>query len=508
MIGLIENEFEFFEKNGEHHPLLERKPPPARKVLRRFALEVSVLLFYLGMFTAETIVPNEILRLLCIQKYENQSKCDSIGLDSLNTNDTKDTNNDDLQSEAARIFVISALFSKVIPAIATFFIMAWSDKYGRKTILVLSFFGSSLSIFLMFLNAQGGRFSSPWNYAYAHIPNALVGASATKSTIIFSYISDVSSPSEKSSRLLFAEIVISIGTFLGTIAVGYLSRSTSAESIFLISLFCLLVSSFWCIIYVDESLKVRTEESKIEVIRKLFSFEPVTEMKRTLFRKRNFSESETLWSIILIQTLVLIIVDGERSILYLFTTTRFNWTLADYSMFNSTITLLAVAGNLSGIFIFKQILKFSDSSLLLIATVFRVIDSSFKVIANSTLHMYIISIICLLKTLQTAIGRSLLSSFIPKNEIGKVFTVLSFSETFGGFIGPSIYTKIYLATFKVNPGSFYALSSFFEMIILCVTIIVIRLLTERNVITALLNKQRLRLKLYKTTHVSYGVERM
>lgn len=491
-----------FDVKSERIPLIGRKPRPPENVLRKFALEPAVLLFYFGMFTAEMIVPNETLKLLCFQKFGNQSECNTIGTDNQKNNN--ETNHDFLQIEAARIFVLTSVFSKVIPAIATFFIMQWSDKFGRRPILILSFFGSSLSILLMLLNAKGGKFSSPWNYALAHIPNALVGASATKSTIIFSYIADISTTSEKSSRLLGAEITITIGTFLGTLAIGYLSKSTSAETVFLISFICVLVSCLWCIFFVDESLKVRTEErsiTKFDQIRKLFSLEPVKEMKNTLFRKREWSERKILWSLILIQTLVLFVTDGERSIFYLFTMTKFKWTLKDFSMFNSTITLLVVAGNLSGIFIFKRFLKFSDSSILLLAVVFRVIDSSFKTFATSTSQMYIISSLCLLKALLAAMNRSNLSSFIPQNEIGKVFTILSFSETFGGFVAPAIYTSVYLRTLNYYPGAFYIMSTCFEVTIFFFTLFATKMLSERKMIMTSFNTKSLKLLLYKTTRV-------
>lgn len=502
MIGSNENHLTISGKS-DRIPLIARKPVPPRKVIRRYALEPTVLLFFFGMFIAEIIVPNEILKLLCYEKYENQTECDLIGLDNNDADKNEATSDESLQTEAAHILVLTSIFSKVIPAIVTFFIMPWSDKYGRKSVLVLSYFGSAVSILLMLLNSRGGKFSSAWNYAFAHIPNALVGASATKSTIIFSYISDISSQEEKSSRLLIAEMVISIGTFFGTMSSGYLIKSTSAVTVFSFALTFVLVSCFLCIIFVDESMKVRPEESmsKCKQIRRIFSLKPLSEMKNTLCKQRVMNESRILWFLIFIQMFVYFVKDGERSIFYLFTMTKFNWTLKDFSMYNSTITLLVVTGHLIGIFIFKRLFNFADTSLLILSTVFRIIDSSFKSFANSTLQMYVISTFCLLKELLASMNRSTLSSFIPQDEIGKVFTILSFSETFGGFVAPAIYTSIYLRTFNFYPGAFYIMSTCFEVTIFFLTLLVTRKLMERKMIMKFSSNNNLEFVLYKSMPV-------
>lgn len=500
MISSDECEFTISEQS-ERFPLLAKKAPHPQKVNHRFALEPTVLIFYFGMFIAETIVPNEILKLSCYEKLENHTECNLIGFDNDNNNDSEIR--DSLQEDAAHVLVLTTIFSKVVPAIVTFFIMPWSDKYGRKTILVLSYFGSALSVLLMLLNSRGGRFSSSWNYAFAHIPNAFVGASATKSTVIFSYISDISSQAEKSSRLLAAEIVIAIGIFFGSIASGYLVKSTSAEIVFTTALICMLVSCFLCIVFVDDSLKATEEASisKFKLISKLFSLEPLADTKNTLLKKRKLRESRTLYYLIFIQMLVYSVQDGERSIFYLFTMTKFNWTLKDFSMFNSTLTLLVVTGHILGIFIFKRFFNFSDTSLLILSSVFRVIDSSFKSFATSTYQMYVISIMCLLRALLASMNRSILSSFIPHNEIGKVFTILSFSETFGGFAAPAIYTSVYLKSFNFYPGAFYIMSTCFEVTIFFSTLLVARMLSERKMVMALFVERNLDFRLYKKVAV-------
>lgn len=458
---------------SEITPLL-KKPPG---ILKKHCLEPTLLIFFFSCFLSETIVPNEVLKLICYKNYENQTICESLGRD--NENEILEEN---LQNEAAKIFMTTTIFSKVLPAIVTFFIMPWSDRYGRKKVFLISFFGSSMSVLLMYLTAIQGKQASPWNYALAHIPNALVGASSTKSTVIFSYIADVSSKSEKSTRLVIAEIVISIGSFTGSIASSYIFKLTNAETVFLISLFCSTISCLLIITFVDESLKVRQENSitQCEQINQLFSMKSASEMRETIKKPRKFNENEILWKLIIIQMLVFFILDGSNSIFYLFTMTNFNWTLKEFSLYSSTITILNVFGNLCGIFVFKNLFKFSDGSVLVLSTISRTLDSLFKTFANSTMQMYMISTVCLLKGLLASMTRSLLSSFIPRNEIGKVFTILSFSESVAGFVASPVFTFIYLRTFNYFPGAFYIISTVFEVFIFILTVSVIRLLCERR----------------------------
>jgi MFS family permease len=458
----------------EKIPLLNKQ---SQGKFKKYSIEPTILIFFFGCFLAETIVPSEVLKLICYKNHENQTICENLARDN-----AENILSESLQQEAAQIFMTTTIFSKVLPAIATFFIMPWSDRYGRKIIFLLSFFGSSASFLLMYLNAIKGKDASPWNYAFAHIPNALVGASSTKSTIIFSYITDVSTKLEKSTRLVIAEIVISMGSFTGMMASSYIFKLTNAESVFLISLFCSIISCFFVFAFVDESLKKQEEISisKCEKISHLFSLKPASEMKKTIRKVRNLNENEILWKLIIIQMLVYFIMDGTNSIFYLFTVTNFNWTLKDFSLYNSTITFLTVFGNLYGILVFKNLFKFSDGSLLILSTISRVFDSLFKTFANTTMQMYLISTVCLLKGLLSSMNRSLLSSFIPQNEIGKVFTILSFSESVAGFIASPAFTYIYINTYNYFSGAFYIISTAFEVLIFILTVSVINLLAERR----------------------------
>lgn len=55
---------------------------------------------------------------------------------------------EELEEYASKIFMCRAILESIIPAFISFLIGPWSDKFGRKPILLSTFFGKHSNFFV------------------------------------------------------------------------------------------------------------------------------------------------------------------------------------------------------------------------------------------------------------------------------------------------------------------------------------------------------------------------
>lgn len=117
-----------------------------------------------------------------------------------------------------------SMLHNVWPGILVLFVGPWSDKFGRRPVLLVSFTGMwyiwlkfmpNCSTFFTFpsiayfighiLTAMLVSFSkelalNPWFYLLGGLPATIVGGGCAMTTVVFCYISDVSDVDSKPKR--------------------------------------------------------------------------------------------------------------------------------------------------------------------------------------------------------------------------------------------------------------------------------------------------------------------
>lgn len=95
------------------------------------------LLFFSWNLTS-TVFQNQIIYQTCTSLYDfNGTFCEEITNDII----SDDLSVDEIEKYASKIFMVRAVLENIIPAIISFFIGPWSDRYGRKPILISAFLG-------------------------------------------------------------------------------------------------------------------------------------------------------------------------------------------------------------------------------------------------------------------------------------------------------------------------------------------------------------------------------
>lgn len=448
------------------------------KSMQKFKLEPALIFMFFGWNLAQSIIPNQLLKQTCLCYGYNVSDCSQIN----SHNATKEIE-ENIQPHVATMMMTSSLLNAIIPAVLSLFLGPWTDKFGRKKVICATFIGFTLtlaSFFTVSLIADHRDMINPWFYILPYIPIIITGGWPTMVVSILCYVTDLTNEANRSSRLAVIEMLIFIGILFGTASSSYILNLTSPTIVFWISTMCCLVSSIYAVIFVDESVQVTENFSVGDQLKGLFSAAPVKEMLSTCFRKRPFKERRILWCLIVILMFTVFTLNGTSTVFYLFVREKFNWTLKEATLFDSSSILVSITGCFIGLVVLKKLFNFSDLTLAVLGIVSMLVDSIIKATAQTSSEMYFATAISLFKILTSPMCRSLITTIIPINETGKVYSITSSFEAVSSLVASPLYTFIYAQTFTYFAGAFFLITAGVYVISLIMACCVFRMKRTRE----------------------------
>lgn len=431
-----------------------------------YFLELGLLLLFIGNNLVQTLLQNQIIKQTCTHLGYNQSICDII---NLNENSTKDIE-EKIQPYVANIDMVTTLFHTITPAILSLFLGNWSDLYGRKKVLCSTFLGYTLTLSLfaaVCFYSEYIQALSPWIYVFCYIPATLSGGWPSLLTAALCYITDTVHLSARSKRLTIIELIIFLGVLIGTFFCSSLLSLTDGPTVFIIAsvlaLFGFLVITF----FVDESVPPN-EVSAIEKAKNLFSPIIIVNLLKTCFKRRPFKGRRILILLIFILAMTVFSFNGNSTVGYLFVREKFSWTLKQNNQYESYSIVCSLLGSIFGFAILKKVFKFSDISLACLAIFCYMLDSLMKAFATESWEMYAITSITLFKILGSPMIRTLMSTIIPHDEIGKIFSITTSFEALSTFAASPLYAIVYKTTFTTFAGAFFLITVAVNIMNLCI----------------------------------------
>lgn len=86
----------------------------------------------------------------------------------------------------------------------------------------------------------------------------------------------------------------------------------------------------------------------------LFDTDLVKKLISTCTKKRDGFNRYTVWSCIICMILMVIVLQGEMTIGFLFASARLGWDVNEYSIYSATNIMLTIAGIIAGVKIFAM----------------------------------------------------------------------------------------------------------------------------------------------------------
>ncbi|XP_065093769.1 probable peptidoglycan muropeptide transporter SLC46 [Ochlerotatus camptorhynchus] len=464
---------------GEVSGYLEDSPavpsPEQNKFERKYRyviLEPAILLLFYAWNVSSAVFTNQVVYQACTVTFKvNESECALLGTEN-KTQEIEDLERQ-VQPYTATILMSKSLIESIIPALCSMFIGPWSDKYGRKPVLLSTFIGSFFSYSLVALICfLSSRYEiDPWYYILAFIPAALSGGNCALITGVFCYITDVTSEQNRAVKMTVLEAAIFGGLLLGVLSSSYILRWTNAMTVFGIAAGAIFLGILYIVFYIEESIQPDELDNSTNKLREVFRFELVADLFHTCFKRRPNFDRIIIWLVITALGASIFAMEGTGTVYFLFLRERFDWTVKEYSFYDATVIVFMIIGNLVAMYGVKKLFNLSESMLAAIGFCCYAIDSGIRAIAFEPWHLYLALGVSMMKGIAGPMGRAVIANTAPPNDIGKIFALTTSIESLTPLASAPIYTYVYKQTMAWYPGAFNLISAMVFFFCLCLMLI-------------------------------------
>ncbi|KAH8258059.1 hypothetical protein KR038_005243 [Drosophila bunnanda] len=467
-------------------------PPPAPHDLnsyRWFILEPAVFLIFFARYLIGNeqignlwlhhhsiwiflgaVYQNQILYQTCvtIMKF-NATECEPLlGIDRGSEADKKIEIV--VQTYSANIMMTTSLLESIIPAFASLFLGPWSDKFGRRPILLTTFTGylTGAIILIVITRITMSTNISPWWFLLSSVPSVLSGGTCALITGIYCYISDVAKERKRALRMVLNEASLCTGMMLGNVASGYIYAATNALTLFAIAGFLMTLALMFVFFFVPESLNPADIHTGSR-LREFFRFDLVKDLVRTCFQRRPNYDRAIIWLTMVALTIAIFDMEGEGTVNYMFMQEKFNWTIKDYSLFNASRIVIQIVGSIVGMVVLRRVLKLSIVTMAMLSLACCVLESTVRATAVYWQEMYLGMTLGMMRGVMGPMCRAILSHVAPSTEVGKIFALTTSMESVSPLGAAPLYTTVYKATVESYPGAFNFISA--GLYFVCYTLI-------------------------------------
>ncbi len=433
------------------------------------AAEIIFFLFKIGESMLDPSVRLYIYQGVCFREFHNDTTCYRL-------KEFPDRE-DQIQNSSANYIMYYKLLLNCPAILLGLFCGAWSDKIGRKLPVMMTSFGTILAVMCYMLSMVMEEYGP-------YLPFVLVGAairgafgkSAVMTMALHSYISDTSTPTDRTQRLGRLLGMNFFGYFVGSLTAGALLSVSSFDVIFCVVVFvnslCVLVA----VVFMKESVYkpplddddatdadpdadtpplLPTASADANFLRRIpFRWEHVQESLGVLTRQRFYARGRShlllLFAGILLQQLC---KSGETDASLLFVERApLSW---DKSMYGYLLAVDYACLGMAVLVLLPLLIhrgQLGDMTLILMGILFKILRLLLLSVSDHTWLVYMAVVVGCPSAMIVSGIKSLISKSVEEGEMGKVFSLLSCGETIANMLGSVTFTALYVSTLHLYPG--------------------------------------------------------
>merc|ERR1712212_222941 len=264
-----------------------------------------------------------------------------------------DANNTVVQNAVAQFGVYESIVDHLFPIVASFFFGSWSDTFGRKWLLYLHFLIRLVEGSSMLLNAHFMSWPKEFLLFSVNLPVALSGGYITYSMGIAAFITEISTPEQRTFRLAMIHFVSSLGSPIGT-KIGALLWEAGGKDLRYIYIFGAgLAGKLVTLIFLVARLemfkwnpgRVETKkEDRVHQRRNTFSLSHIKDSLNTCFKKRPNNKRFYLLNYTAVMLTIFLPFFGEFIVGFNYVRTRYGWGMVEYSDYSSICRIVDLIG--------------------------------------------------------------------------------------------------------------------------------------------------------------------
>ena len=424
--------------------------------------------------TSETMLePSVVLYIyhgICRQLYPNDDSC----VDLSNYPDRQDN-----VQEVSAHYITWYRFLWNLPALGlTLFCGSWSDKVGRKLVLILPCLGTIITTVIYLVSTIKRGYYLPMVLCGAVIRGTF-GGTAVLLMAVQSYVSDITSITNRTWRFGVLLAMNYFGNVLGYVLMGIVLKMANFEDVFVIVCAMQSFCIFWALLFIRDRLKIdeiksdelQDSDSSEHCFKSLFKLQHLRESLQVVTKKREDGARRHLCMLLLGVIINQIGREVEGDILVLYVERRpLNWHREMYGYLAATD--FSVMGLLVCVALPLLSYRFHVPDMYLVvlgiaAKIIRLVLLSFS---TKTWMVYVAVLVGSLIAITVSALKALVSKLVLNTETGKTFSIVSFSETLSSLFGSLVFSNLYAATASVFPGFSFLLTAFLYFILLVVMV--------------------------------------
>ncbi|CAK1553439.1 unnamed protein product [Leptosia nina] len=370
-----------------------------------------------------------------------------------------------VQTLIASIQAWKNIIQTAFPVLIILFVGAWSDKTGkRKACILMPIFGEFLTCVGFLLNTYF-FYELPAEVAALteSIFPALTGGWYTNFIGVFSYISDITTVEDRTYRVGIVNLCMSLGYPIGSALSGILLKMIGYYGIFSLSAMLYVFSIIYGILYLHDP-KPKVVEKKRSGLTgffvEFFDFGLVSETFKVAFRKGPGSRRLHVCVLLIVVFVVFGPLQGEYTVMYLFTRYRFNWDEVMFSIWSTYSIVTNLIGTAFSMTLFSGYLKLHDTLLGAISCMSKIIASFAYAFARNDLEIYLAPLLEILNGTSFIAMRAIATKLVTGEEFGKVNSLFGLAEAMTPLLYGPLYSRVYIATLDVLPGAVFLLGGF------------------------------------------------
>ncbi|XP_076278681.1 putative peptidoglycan muropeptide transporter SLC46 [Lasioglossum baleicum] len=342
-----------------------------------------------------------------------------------------------VQPIASEILMVKTFIESIFPTFLSLFLGPWSDKHGRKPILIFGYVGITLThLMFSFMTIWD---ISPWFLLIAYIPYTCLGGFCIILLGTICYISDISNKKDRAWQLAWMETSIFIGLILGLLVGPIVFRAYGYTSVFWSATVCCIIAGLHICFLTPETIS----NSSSKNLSSLFDIDLVKELISTCTKKRDGFNRYIVWCCISVIILLVIVFNGEMTIGYLFTSARLGWDVDKYSDYVAIKLLLITFGIIFGVNVLTTYTGFSEEVVAILSVFSSLSCSLVQSLAWKSWHMYLSAGVSVFTGVASPMLRAILSKSVPSKDTGKVFSLTVSIETLTPAAAAALYGMIY-----------------------------------------------------------------
>ena len=296
---------------------------------------------------------------------------------------------------------------------------AWSDRFGRRPIILLSCFGLGVDYIVMALAPT---------LSWLFVGRIISGITASNISTAFAYITDVTPPEKRAKPFGMISAAFGLGFVIGPAIGGYLGNS-NLRAPFWAAAILSLINSLYGFFVLPESLpRDRRAKSAWHMANPLGSF----------YLLRSHAQLAGLSAVV---TLYYLAHNSLPSIWALYTEYRYQWRPGDVGM---SLALVGVcAAVVSGALVGPFVKRFGERRSVLFGLLCGTIGfAGFGLATRGLVLLSVIPFIALWGIAAPAI-QSLMARHVDPSSQGKLQGAINSLRAITGMAGPVLFTQIF-----------------------------------------------------------------